>query len=217
MKNYSSNTRKKNSLLLSFLVLIGVLLVGYFVGSYYLLHASDLHNRRIIKERTNWIESNKDKLMYVYEVVFPQAENCYDNTHNDNCEEETRGMIDNQLAKTLGYADGSIGRLPIFFIRLKDKNTIEKLYQDGQYKKDNVETKGEKMIVEMLQGKRNPFAYPQYNCCGGDDVVSEIPIFNLFLPVRRYLKDFPSEIEHIYLMHNGKNEIIGGLVYLYGD
>ncbi len=73
------------------------------------------------------------------------------------------------------------------------------------------------MVIKMLQGELDPFNYPQYNCCGGDDFLPKIPIFNLFLPIRRYLNDFPSEIEHIYLIQNEKNEIAGALIYLYGD
>lgn len=73
------------------------------------------------------------------------------------------------------------------------------------------------MVGQMLQGKRDPFTYPQYNCCGGNDLVAGIPIFNLFLPQRIYLKDFCTEIEQIYPMRNKESEIVGGLVYLYGD
>lgn len=217
MKNKSSNVMKKNLVFLSLLILLGILIVGYFGIAFYFLHSNDSHNRAVIEARTKWINSNIDKLMYIYKDVFPKAEDCNKRVVTENCEQEIRTMIDENLATTLGYERDEIGRLPIFFIRSKDQNTIEKLYQGGGYHEEKVDTKGEKMVVEMIQGKRNPFAYPQYNCCGGDDIVPEIPIFNLFLPIRSYLKDFPSEIEQIYLMRNEKNEIVGGLVYLYGD
>ena len=215
-KSKPSNVPKKNFLLF-LLIFLGVLFIGYFGIAFYFLHSNDQHNRAVISARTSWLNSNRDKLIYIYEDLFPKAEGCNKKGINKNCEQEIRAMIDENLATILGYGKGETGRLPIFFIRLKDQDIIEKLYQDGGYREEKVDTKGEIMVVEMLQGERNPFAYPQYNCCGGDDVVPDIPIFNVFLPIRRYLKDFPSEIEQIYLMRDEQNKIIGGLVYLYGD
>lgn len=222
MKSHLSSIKKK--LVPAFIIAIfTALLLGYFGLSFYILHSNDQHNRAVIKTRASWLEMNKDKLMYIYTDVFPRAKECNENGTNkirqtdQNCEPVARQLIDDNLASTLSYENGWVGRLPIFFIRLKNKDTIEKLYQDGNYYEENVDTQGEKMVVQMLQGKRDPFAYPQYNCCGGDDITPEIPIFSLFLPSRIYLKDFYTEIEHIYLIRNEKDEIVGGLVYLYGD
>lgn len=224
MKNKPSHLKKKNFIFKVLLFIFAVFLVGYFGISFYFLNSNDQHNQIVITARTQWLNSNKNRLMYIFTDVFPKAKECKEKitNHNphimaENCELKIRKMIDDNLASTLGYGTGEIGRLPIFFIRLKDENTIEKLYQRGGYREEKVDTKGEKMVVEMLEGKRNPFAYPQYNCCGGDDIVPDIPIFNLFLPPRVYLKDFPTEIEQIYLIRDDQNKIVGGLVYLYGD
>lgn len=192
----------------------------YFGGSFFFLELNDIRNRSLISSRRNYVNSNNDKLMYVYTDVFPKTKECNEKnvlSSSMKCELDARKMIDNNLSVVLGNEGGQIGRRPIFFIRLKDKQTIEKLYQGGGYRQEPVDTKGEKMVVQMLLGKRDPFAYPQYNCCGGDDFVPDIPFFNLFLPTRSYLKDFYSETEQIYLMRNKEDEIIGALVYLYGD
>lgn len=217
MNKKLSQTMKINLAFLSLLALLGILIAGYFGISLFLLHSNDLHNRSVIKMRTGWLQSNKDKIMYIFTDIFPKASECNTKAVTKNCEQDIRKMIDDKLTIVLGYGDQETGRLPIFFIRLKDQNTIEKLYQGGGFKEEVVDTKGEKMVAEMLSGTRDPFAYPQYNCCGGNDILPEIPILNLFLPVRRYLNDFPSEIEQIYLIRNVKNVIVGGLVYLYGD
>lgn len=191
------------------------LLVIYLCGAFYLLHSNDLHNREIIRGRESWVETNKEKLMHIYTNAFPRAEEC--KIQAIDCELELRQLIDDNLSSTLGYANEIVGRRPIFFIKLKDDTTIEKIYQGGGYREELADTLEEKMVVEMLQGKRDPFAYPQYNCCGGNDIVPDIPILNLFLPPRIYLKDFPSEVEHIYLVRDENSKIIGALVYLYGD
>ncbi|MCX8009108.1 MAG: hypothetical protein N3A54_05435, partial [Patescibacteria group bacterium] len=110
-----------------------------------------------------------------------------------------------------------LGRLPVFFIQLKNPSAIKKLYQSGEYKEELVDTRGEMMVAEMLQGKRDPFAYPQYNCCGGNDIIPSLPVIHRFLPPRVYLGDFSTEIEHVFLVRNAKSDIVGGLVCLYGD
>ncbi len=217
MKDKTSNLFKRNSFLLPSLILFGLFFTAYVIIPLYLLHSNDSFVQGLTVARMSWIESNKDQLLYVYTDVFPRAEKCTLN-HQD-CEQELRNMIDANLNDTLSFEYGGtrVGRLPIFFIRLKDPNTIEKLYQSGEFKEEIIDTKEEKMVVEMLQGTRDPFAYPQYNCCGGDDIISEIPFFKRFLPPRVYLKDFPTEIEQIYLLREEENNILGGLVYLYGD
>ena len=132
-----------------------------------------------------------------------------------DCEVTRRQVIDDSLNELLSNQYGN--REPIYFIKLKNEDTIQKMYQGGGFKEESVDTDGERMVVEMLRGNKDPFAYPQYNCCGGDDIIPEIPFSSFFLPERRYLKDFPSEIEHILLVRNDNNEILGGVVYLYGD
>lgn len=209
--------RKSSHISSRLFVILGILGIIYSAAAFYLVHSNDLRNRVVIENRMSWVEGKKDKLMYIFSDIFPRAEVCYKDTQAQICEKELRTMIDINLGDILGYENEVEGRLPIFFIKLVDQDTIGKLYQGGGYIKEKVDTKGERMVIDMLQRKRDPFAYPQYNCCGGDDIVPSLPIVNFLLPIRRYLNDFPSEIEHVYLIKDENHEIVGGLVFLYGD
>lgn len=210
----------KPTLLITLLILGGLVFV-YLAVVLKLLHENDLRNRKIIQARTSWVEENLDQLSFIYSTVFPLAEKCQQEASQSpvemDCRQAARKLIDENLAQVL-TAKSRFGadRAPVFFVKLKDQTTLEKLYQSGDFFEDKVDTLGEKMVTEMLQGQRDPFAYPQYNCCGGDDIIPELPLVALFLPPRVYLHDFPTEIEHIFLIRE-QGQIVGGLVYLYGD
>jgi hypothetical protein len=195
--------------------LIVTLILAYTGFVLYVLNSNTAHMQAWIKGRQEWFDANKVELMYVYTDLFPQVSKC----SVQECNEWIRYQIDTKLNSVLGitYGREKVGRLPVFFIRLKDENHIEKLYQSGDYSVEELDTPGERMAVEMLQGTRDPFEYPQYTCCGGDDILLDLPIIRHFLPPRVYLGDFQTEIEHIYLMRDDKNQILGGLVFLYGD
>lgn len=106
-------------------------------------------------------------------------------------------------------------RRPVYFIRLKE-DKIQKLFQSGNIKTEAIDTDGERVVRDMLLGKLNPVEFPQYTCCGGDDLEwSEIPFFRIFVPERRYLKDFYSELETIFLIRDREGDIIGAMVDLH--
>jgi hypothetical protein len=195
------------------IILIGFPLLFYIAGFMYLLQKSHMRMSYIANTRQQHITQHKQKYIYVFQTIFPAAKLCVDTLNNVVCTTETRNLLDANLHSTLG----GVSRAPIFFIRLKDDKQIEKLYQSGDYKVDTVDTKGEQMIVEMLKDTRNPISYPQYTCCGGDDILADFPILGKFLPPRVYLKDFYSEIEQIFLIRDDKNTILGATVNLYGD
>lgn len=209
---------KRTILLMVLIPLISLILVclGLLASS---VHADDARMRQITLLRSDWFTSHRTDLLPMFTDIFPQAEKC--NKKPEECVAETRQLIDTQLGVTLA-ADPKYqeGRLPIFFVKLKDKNTLEKMYQSGDLLTEKVDTRGERMVVEMLQGKRDPFAYPQHTLPAENANIPYAPyvhILESLLPLRRYLRDFPTQIEQIYLMRNEKNEIMGGLVYLYGD
>lgn len=186
----------------------------YICASFFLINLNHAHNLRVFKVKQGWINQNKKAFTYIYTNTFDKAKSCGDNV---NCEFGIRQEIDKSLGEILSLDKSGLNRMPVYFIRLNSSGDIEKLYQGGGYHLEKVDTKGERMVREMLKGNRNPFGYPQYNCCGGDDIVADIPIVNKLLPPRRYLNDFYSEIEQIYLIKDDSNNILGGLVYLYGD
>jgi hypothetical protein len=194
------------------LCLLGLLA---FTGLFYeFVKGEDGRNRRILAYRQEWVRGEESNLRKVFQEAFPLNEACRKNTNN--CEAVVRQYIDAELDATLKGGE-VYGRLPIYFVRLKDGQTLETLFQSGKYIEEHIDRKTEKEVAEMLQGKRDTAEFPQVNCCGGDDILPSVPILGWMLPSRTYLGYLPTEIEHILLVKDEDGRILGAVFYLYGD
>jgi hypothetical protein len=159
------------------------------------------------------------------ERYIPLITKIFDKAENTNVRSDIDQMYNSLLQ--MPYASEDINgkhiilaytRRPVYFIRLKN-GQIEKLFQSGNIKYELIDTDGEKLVQKMLLGKVPPIQYPQYTCCGGDDLSwsEAIPFFRLFVPERHYLKDFYSELETILLIKDNRDNILGAMVDLHGD
>lgn len=201
----------------SSLLIVCLITIYFFVVSQ-LLASEDAINRKTITSQQAEIEKHHQKYQTLFTEIFSQAASCNQkNTLNvepsklmiDSCYFATRKRIDDELGGVLASIGG---RLPIFFVRLANGDQLEKLYQDGTFQSKPATTKGERMVKEMLEGTRDPFVYPQYNCCGGYDLIPKLPLVGLLYPGRVYLGDFQTEIELIHLVRDEKNIILGAVV-----
>lgn len=205
------------------IVLIGIVIALAFATT------SDAALRQTVENRQIWITTNKKQINEIFANVFNDREQCAKNNSSKTCTKKARQTIDSKYNRVLSVSSvincpkyekqfgesckfWSQKRLPIYFIRLESPLIIEKLYQSGHLKHETVDTLGELKVVLMLKGLENPFPYPLYTCCGGDDLPAYIPLLE-----RSYLNDFPSEAELIFPIKNTQGRIIGGLVWLYGD
>lgn len=199
--------------MLKIVFLIIILFVSLYVWK-------DVSMRTVVKNEQLWVQKNNKFFQYALTDLFDKASSCASKgivpitfgTYVDHCDREIRRKIDlfgDVLSSWNKY------RKSIYFIRLRDSTHIEKLFQSGTFFIEDVNTQGEKTVVETLQGKRAPFPFPLYTCRGDDDILC-LPFIVKVFP-RVYLDDFYSEIELIYPIKNSKQEIIGAVVYLYGD
>lgn len=163
------------------------------------------HSARFM-EIAVWMEqrfqANNETYIPLFTSIFDKAE-----TTN------VRSDIDQQYGSLLS-SQGN--REPSYFVRLKG-DTLQKLFQSGNLKNEVINTRGELQVVQMLKGQRQPIEFPQYTCCGGDDFFPDLPFLRHLLPERRYLKDFPSELEIILLVKDENGKILGAKVLLHGD
>lgn len=190
----------------AFLVMYGFLLIWFTNNSF------EFTNKGYEMEE----EFSKNQNIYI-----PLVTQIFDKAKFVN----VRADIDKMYGKMLDYpyvtdSSGTVyvtSRKPVYFIRLKN-NRIEKLFQSGDIKYETIDTKGEREVEKMLLGKLNPIIFPQHTCCGGNDLPwNEVPFFRLFIPERRYLKDFNSELETILLIRDNNGSILGAMVDLHGD
>lgn len=170
-----------------------------------------------------WIDPNHQDIEYLFTNIFPFAEKCnfeeskITESLDISCADQVRSQIDEHLDTALsGIHDPKI-RMPFYFIRYKDVNHIEKLFQSGDYKIIRLSNLQERMAMNILVGNFKPDAFPQYTCYSSDDLpLCSFPI-NLILPSRHYFNDFYSETELIIPIRNNSEEIIGAVVVLHSD
>lgn len=199
MAGYISS--RKRFLFPIFVICIAIVLFYGLVLGMFLKNAIDFTTRGQALQENFRLEQND--YIPLTTIIFDRAQ-----TTN------VRADIDSKYGSLLSNEYGS--RRPVYFIRLKE-NKIQKLFQSGEIKYENIDTQGERKVAEMLEGKKDPNAFPQYSCCSPNDIWVEIFPFNFLLPERRYLKDFPSELETILLIKDKDEVIKGALVDLHGD
>lgn len=191
----------KQKYLLPFALLLVLIFIfyGFMIGVF-------LKNALCFTSRGKTLQQNFQSKQEMY---LPLVTTILDKAQTTN----VRKDIDDKYNLLLSDSNG---RKPVYFIRLKD-GKLQKLFQSGEIKYEDIDTLGERRVAEMLEGKINPISFPQYTCCGPDDIWTEIFPLNLLLPDRRYLKDFPSELETILLIRDQEGNIKGAMVDLHGD
>jgi len=203
----SSSEKRKNELLpVVFGFITFITLFTGIVGYLFLQHVMSVSS--LFSTQQEIFSAKQNAYIPLVTTLFDKAEKV-----------NIRQDIDQKYNVLLGYPIGNgsyEGREPVYFIRLKN-GKIEKLFQSGNITHETVDTPGEKKVVAMLEGKTNTLSFPEYTCCGGDDIWPDIPFLRAILPERRYLKDFKSEHESILLIRNLEGEIIGAEVLLHGD
>lgn len=214
----SKNIRKR-FLILS--ITVGVLIsliVMYGFLLFFFLHISMDFTERAREAEKNF-SVNQDQFIPLMTTIFDKAEKT-----------NVRADIDIKYGHLLGKDVSCLEsinreskvcyagmRRPVYFIRLKE-DKIQKLFQSGNIKTEVIDIDGERIVRDMLLGKRDPIKFPQHTCCGYDDLSwNEVPFFRFFVKETRYLKDFYSELETIFLIRDRDGNIIGAMVDLHGD
>ena len=209
------------------LIVTGTILAFIAILALLVLILLDKQPRQFAKSEGDWIKKEEKSLRYIFTNIFLQAKTCANNgtiptsfqNYKDQCNGKIRSIIDTKFDHLLdecsrfkekGCVHGR--RPPVYFIKLQDDSHIEKLFQDGTYFIENVDTNEEETVVKILQGKKDPFPFPLYNSNPYDIQ----PYFSM-LPARIYLRDFPTEIDYIFPIKDETNKIIGAYVRLYGD
>lgn len=205
-----------------FFVLVLLLLLTFFGISFRMISQNDQLLRRVIASRSELLTENNEAFQTVFTEIFPSAHSCFEQENSEACKPHIRMQLDQTLHEALSYQyprqhAQPEQRLPVYFVRLLDENTLEKLYQDGTYTQKIINTPQEKYGAQILLGQKETFAFPQYTCCGGDDFVPHIPVIGWLLPPRRYFQDFPAETELIFPVIIQREVTGGAVVYLHGD
>ncbi|MEI6533504.1 MAG: hypothetical protein WCO06_06760 [Candidatus Roizmanbacteria bacterium] len=190
--------------------------------------------KEIIHARGVWVNENQKKITSIFESILPQARICAEKgtiptsykSYVDNCNGRIGSVIKSgynslfdkrligggclELNNTLCKEEALI---PTYFIRLLNDNSFEKVYENGVYYVQQANTPNEKRIVEILEGKIDPFQHLYHSCCTSVDWLEYFP----FLPSRVYLAGEPSEKDFVYPIKDSEGKIIGGVVWLSGD
>lgn len=178
-----------------------------------------------------FIYKNQDNFHYVLTTVFDKAANCHSELASASalltCQEEVSSEIHTKLPH-LDQENKSL-----YFIRLRDKNRIEKLFLSGKYSflnypivdatkcykpypgarelcmsnhQQNVQLK---RVISLLNGWG--IQLPTFSSRFMETVRSNSASTNWF-----FLLDFPSEYE-IIIPYKRNGEVVGALVRLHGD
>lgn len=185
----------------AFILMYGLLFWWFLEGTYSL-------SQRLQSQAYNFTANDSETYIPLFTTIFNEAE-------KRNVRKDIDDIYDGILrTRTATYVSES--REPSYFIRLKD-GKIQKLFQSGELKEETIDTKDEQFVMQVLLGNQEAFSFPQYNCCGGDDIYPDLPFFRLFLIDKRYLYDFYAEREDIYLIKNKYDTILGAKIMLHGD
>lgn len=172
---------------------------------------------------TYWRQSGQISLMIknnpvffekIYLDIFPIALNCSDS--GDNCRDKTRYLLDQISVSSKNYpVNGEpSNKHPMYFIKLLPDGKIAKLFFSGELEIKEVDTREERMVVALIQGKRDSLFGPYYDQeITGD---GRSPGHAFFDPKPAYLKDLYSQME-VIVPYYFDSEIVGAIVYLHGQ
>lgn len=144
---------------------------------------------------TDFITANESQLETLFLKFFDQAVRCRS--------EECKDQQINQVLAIFQQTDQFKFFGTSYFIRLNNDGNIEKWFPSGEVVTTIPETRGEKKVVRVLQGKARAI------CSQNWKVDDELTFMT-------YLKDGYSEAETIIPVKDG-NRVIGAIVTRFGD
>jgi len=147
-----------------------------------------------------------------FQEIFPSVMLC--SSAKQECTSNARRKFDLLSEQSLANTNQSMAPWssipsnlkPMYFILLADGDTIAKLFFSGDLLLERIDTTEERMVKEMLEGKRNSLYGPYLG--------EEIAIAENLKP--RYLKDLYSQAEVIVPYYQDK-KVVGAIVYLHGQ
>lgn len=199
--------KKKQVLVGSILFIFCLIAGGAFVASWRLYE----NGKQVFNLRSNQVsslmQSNPEFFLEIFDQIMPRAGEC---GTDPACVENIRNELDLLTAKAGTtsaetkpdyFSNVSLANdQPMYFISLSN-NKFNKLFFSGEYFVDQVETRREKMVQDVLLGKREQLYGFQANVDG----------------LRMtYLNDLYSEAE-VIVPFKQNDEIVGAVVYLHGD
>lgn len=200
---------------LSPLSFLGVVAVITIASVYFLL----LNDGRetyysTVKQVNKMIEREPTFFTTIFNDIFPFALEC--SVSKSECISQTRQKLDFISVSPLDYAtdyDPS-NKHPMYFIKLLPDGKIAKLFFSGDLEIEEINTREERMVVALLEGKRDALYGPYYDQeLTGDGKTPNHALFDL---KPAYLKDLYSQME-IVIPYHSNSEIVGGIVYLHGE
>jgi hypothetical protein len=153
----------------------------------------------------------------IFDDIFPSALNCSDSQLV--CVQETRSKLDalsEETARSHQNNENTQYYIPsnqsqIYFITLLLDGQIAKLFFSGDLVIEQVDTREEKMVVDLLTGERKDLYGPYLDQEAFDEKKRRF-----YDPKPAYLKDLYSQME-IIVPYYSDSEIIGAIVYLHGE
>jgi len=192
------------------LILIGSSLFFYFS----LLNEGKEKYFEKSEQVNTMVEDDPTFFNTVFSDIFPAAIQCSEN--QTTCASQTRKKFDllsseaNNSTNKFSQQE-SLNQQPIYFITLLPDGQIGKLFFSGEVMVEPVNTREEKLVVELLTGKRDHLYGPYFN-----SEVFDFQNRSFFDPKPAYLKDLYSQME-VIVPYYSDSEIIGGIVYLHGE
>ncbi len=103
---------------------------------------------------------------------------------------------------------------PIYFITLLPDKKIAKLFFSGDVRFEQIDTRVERMVVEVLEGKRKELYGPYF----GEEVFAVVrgTERTFYDPKPAYLKDLYSQME-VIVPYYQDDKLVGAIVYLHGS
>lgn len=144
------------------------------------------------------INDNPIKYYELVTSIFDESKNC----QSIKCKDSVSLKIHDNLSnmKSTPFYEG------IYFIRVNNNSEIEKMFLDGSYKLEKVDTNGEKKVFNFLNNYGSLAIYLKgFRIDGG-------------ISTMHYLNDFYSEAEIIVPIRTyDRAKIVGAIVKGYGD
>jgi hypothetical protein len=207
-------------------ILIAVGIFGYFLlvmagKSTYELKAKQVHI--LVKNYPNFFQT-------IYNDIFPSALSCQQT--REECSKMTREKFD-QLSASVKASESAALEIemvekrqrlqlspspsneqPVYFITLLPDGKIAKLFFSGELKLEEVDTREERMVVEVLEGTRKELYGPYFNSEVFE--MTESNVRPMYDPKPAYLKDFYGQME-VIVPYYQDGKIIGAIVHLHGE
>lgn len=203
--------RKKLSVFLPLSILFMVVVGSFY--SFLLKEGQDTYQREASRVNT-MVGNNPGFFESVFGDIFPSTINCQEN--KIECTKQARQKLDAISVSTKNYPvdDEPSNKHPMYFIKLLPDGKLAKLFFSGDLEIEEVNTREEKMVIDLLKGKRNELHGPYYDQeLTGDGRTASHAFFD---PKPTYLKDLYAQME-VIVPYYSDSQIIGATVYLHGE